>query len=71
MLKNIVTFNTVKLRKDEAGMIYLDLELFLNQDPDKVILMYSIPASDDAMARMDDTTRQLLKNLNNVASVTL
>jgi hypothetical protein len=41
----MISFNTFKLRKDEAGQIFLDVEFNLLFAPQKTKLRLSIPAS--------------------------
>lgn len=43
----MISFNYVKIRTDEKGKTFLDLELNLLFAPQKTILRLSIPASTD------------------------
>jgi len=60
----MVTFNAVSISKDEAGKLFLDLELSILKQTHRLVLKFRIPSNENSVISLNTVTTDDLEYLH-------
>ena len=60
----MISFNSVSISKDEAGKVFLDLELSILKQSHRLVLKFRIPSNDNSVISLNTVTSNDLEYLH-------